>query len=70
MPSLTTWMLRARPPSSHSATKAAVHAFTEGLRVQLADTSVRVMELAPPRVRTTLFGQESDEQAMPVEASD
>ena len=52
---------------TYSATKAAVHAFTEGLRVQLADTSVRVIELAPPGVRTTLFGQESDEQAMPLE---
>ncbi|RNM15712.1 oxidoreductase, partial [Dickeya undicola] len=30
-------------------------------------TSVRVIELAPPGVRTTLFGQESDEQAMPLE---
>jgi uncharacterized oxidoreductase len=52
---------------TYSATKAAVHSFTEGLRVQLADTSVRVIELAPPGVRTTLFGQESDEQAMPLE---
>ena len=52
---------------TYSATKAAVHAFTEGLRVQLANTSVRVIELAPPGVRTTLFGQESDEQSMPLE---
>lgn len=52
---------------TYSATKAAVHSFTEGLRVQLADTSVRVIELAPPGVRTTLFGQESDEQSMPLE---
>jgi short-subunit dehydrogenase involved in D-alanine esterification of teichoic acids len=52
---------------TYSATKAAVHSFTEGLRVQLADTSVRVIELAPPGVRTALFGQESDEQAMPLE---
>ena len=52
---------------SYSATKAAVHAFTETLRIQLADTSVRVLELVPPGVRTTLFGQESDEQAMPLE---
>lgn len=52
---------------TYSATKAAVHAFTEGLRVQLADTSVRVIELAPPGVRTTLFGQEGDEHAMPLE---
>lgn len=52
---------------TYSATKAAVHAFSEGLRVQLADTSVRVIELAPPGVRTTLFGQENDEHAMPLE---
>lgn len=52
---------------TYSATKAAVHAFTEGLRVQLADTPVSVIELAPPGVRTTLFGQESDEHAMPLE---
>lgn len=52
---------------TYSATKAAVHAFTEALRIQLAETSVRVVELAPPGVRTTLFGQESDENAMPLE---
>ena len=52
---------------TYSATKAAVHAFTEGLRVQLAGSPVRVIELVPPGVRTTLFGQESDEQAMPLE---
>lgn len=52
---------------TYSATKAAVHSFTEALRVQLADTSVRVIELAPPGVRTALFGQENDEQSMPLE---
>jgi short-subunit dehydrogenase involved in D-alanine esterification of teichoic acids len=52
---------------TYSATKAAVHVFTEGLRVQLAGSPVRVIELVPPGVRTTLFGQESDEQAMPLE---
>lgn len=52
---------------TYSATKAAVHAFTESLRIQLADTSVRVIELAPPGVRTTLFGQETAEHAMPLE---
>jgi short-subunit dehydrogenase involved in D-alanine esterification of teichoic acids len=51
---------------TYSATKAAVHSFTEGLRVQLAGTSVRVIELAPPGVRTTLFGQENSEHAMPL----
>ncbi|WP_343237312.1 SDR family oxidoreductase [Xanthomonas sp.] len=52
---------------TYSATKAAVHSFTEGLRVQLADTPVRVVELAPPGVRTKLFGQGNDEHAMPLD---
>lgn len=51
---------------TYSATKSAVHAFTAGLRVQLSDTPVRVVELAPPGVRTTLFGQENEEHAMPL----
>ncbi|MCI4238313.1 SDR family NAD(P)-dependent oxidoreductase [Dickeya dianthicola] len=52
---------------TYSATKAAVHAFTAGLRVQLSSTPVRVIELAPPGVRTTLFGQENEEHAMPLD---
>lgn len=52
---------------TYSATKAAVHSFTQSLRVQLEDSSVEVIELAPPGVRTTLLGQENDENAMPLE---
>ncbi|WP_457330374.1 SDR family oxidoreductase [Rhizobacter sp. P5_C2] len=52
---------------TYSASKAALHSFTEGLRVQLADTSVQVIEIAPPGVRTTLLGQQQDEHAMPLE---
>jgi uncharacterized oxidoreductase len=52
---------------TYSACKAAIHAFTESLRVQLADTSVQVLELVPPAVRTELFGQSESEQAMPLE---
>ncbi|WP_262061615.1 SDR family oxidoreductase [Streptomyces sp. STR69] len=52
---------------TYNATKAAVHSFSESLRVQLADTSVQVIELVPPAVRTTLMGQQESEQAMPLE---
>lgn len=39
----------------YSATKAAIHAFTQVLRVQLRGTNVTVIELAPPGVETPLF---------------
>ncbi len=39
----------------YSAAKAALHAYTAVLRVQLAGTGVRVVELAPPPVETPLF---------------
>lgn len=38
----------------YCATKAFVHSFTMSLRHQLRDTSVRVLELAPPWVKTDL----------------
>ena len=52
---------------TYNATKAAVHSYTQSLRLQLADTSVQVIELVPPAVRTTLLGQQDDERAMPLE---
>ena len=52
---------------TYSATKAALHSFTEALRVRLADTPVQVLELVPPAVRTTLMGQQDSESAMPLE---
>lgn len=52
---------------TYSATKAAVHSFTQSLRVQLQDSSIEVIELAPPGVRTTLLGQENDQHAMPLD---
>ncbi|MEU6414266.1 SDR family NAD(P)-dependent oxidoreductase [Microbispora sp. NPDC046933] len=58
--------LKATP--SYNASKAAIHMLSESIRLQLADTSVRVMELEPPSVRTSLLpGQEDNELAMPLE---
>lgn len=53
---------------SYNATKAAIHMLSESLRLQLAGTSVRVLELVPPSVRTALLpGHEENEHAMPLQ---
>ncbi|NTY59749.1 SDR family oxidoreductase [Mycolicibacterium sphagni] len=58
--------LRVTP--SYNATKAAIHMLSESVRLQLADTSVKVVELVPPAVRTGLLpGQEDSEFAMPLQ---
>jgi short-subunit dehydrogenase involved in D-alanine esterification of teichoic acids len=58
--------LKATP--SYNASKAAIHMLSESLRLQLADTVVRVLELEPPAVRTGLLpGQEDSEFAMPLD---
>ncbi|WBB72579.1 SDR family NAD(P)-dependent oxidoreductase [Micromonospora sp. WMMD1128] len=58
--------LRVTP--SYNASKAAIHMLSESVRLQLAETGVRVVELVPPAVRTGLLpGQESSEFAMPLD---
>ncbi|MGW4210955.1 SDR family oxidoreductase [Lentzea sp. NPDC004789] len=53
---------------SYNASKAAMHMLSESLRLQLADTSVRVVELEPPSVQTDLLpGQADNEHAMPLD---
>lgn len=53
---------------TYSATKAGIHAWSMGIRQQLKDTSLQVIELAPPYVQTELLGefQAHDPNAMPL----
>jgi uncharacterized oxidoreductase len=44
---------------AYSAAKAALHSFTESLRVQMAFTGVTVIELIPPAVETPLYRDEA-----------
>ncbi len=53
---------------SYNASKAAIHMLSESIRLQLAGTTVKVVELEPPSVRTALLpGQEDNEAAMPLD---
>lgn len=53
---------------TYCATKAAIHSYTESLRVQLADSGIQVLELIPPGVQTDLMGQAARGQGMPLHA--
>lgn len=52
---------------TYSATKAAIHSWSQSLRHELRTTNVAVVELAPPLVATDLTpGQSSNPRAMPL----
>ena len=50
----------------YSATKAAIHSYSLSQRFMLRDTSVKVLEIAPPWVDTDLIHKSGDERAMPL----
>lgn len=52
---------------TYSATKAALHSYTQSLRHQLKGTSTEVIELVPPGVQTDLMpGSATNPQMMPL----
>lgn len=58
----------AKTPT-YCATKAALHSYTQSLRLQLQGTNTQVIELVPPAVATELMpGASANPNAMPLES--
>lgn len=58
---------RAATPT-YSATKAAIHSWSQSLREQFRDTAVEVIEIAPPGVATDLMpGHAENPRSMPLD---
>lgn len=56
----------------YCATKAALHSYTQSLRVQLSNTPIKMFELMPPATETELLGdfEEQDMQGISVMKTD
>lgn len=52
---------------NYCATKAALHSWTLSLRHQLRNTSVKVIEMIPPKVNTDLGGKGLHDDGVPLE---
>lgn len=50
----------------YSATKAAMHSYTQSMRYKLKGSSVSVLELIPPWVQTDLLNSKDEPRAMPL----
>ena len=46
----------------YSASKAALHSFTQSLRIQLKDTNIKVFEIAPSVTKTQMIDSFSEEE--------
>ena len=54
---------------TYNGTKAFIHQYSESIRLQLADTTVKVVELVPPAVQTELVpGNSKNEHYLPLDA--